>query len=109
MSDAFTRAVDRLFEDRSLSQAAVYRPVGGGASARVRVILRRPDAGASLFDGDILSSTGTLQVRVAEVASPAKGDSLEVEGVTYKVAATPQRPDPRGLIWALDAPPDESG
>ena len=105
MSDAFTRAVDRLFEDRNLSKLAVYRPPGNGSPARVKVVLGRPDAEADLLGGQILSQTGEIQVRVSELPSPAVGGVFEVEGRSYKVQSPPRVRDSRGLIWSLDAPP----
>ena len=50
----------------------------------------------------IASETATFDVRTAEIADPAGGDTLDVDGVTYIVQGTPVR-DAERLVWTIEA------
>ena len=101
---AFTAATDVLFADPHLAQDAVYRPAGAGDGIPVRVMLRRPDRVESFGETRIASSTTMLDVRVSEVAEPAAGDTLAVDGRTVVIQGTPLL-DAEGLIWTVDTRP----
>jgi hypothetical protein len=101
---AFAAANDVLFADPHLARDAVYRPAGAGDGIPVRVMLRRPDRIESFGETRLASSTTTLDVRVSDIAEPAAGDTLEVDGRTVVVQGTPLL-DAEGLVWALDTRP----
>jgi hypothetical protein len=101
---AFVAATDVLFADPHLARDAVYRPGGVGDGIPVRVMLRRPDRIESFGETRLASSTTMLDVRVSDIAEPAAGDTLEVDGRTVVVQGTPLL-DAEGLVWTLDMRP----
>ena len=101
---AFAAATDVLFADPHLARDAVYRPAGAGDGIPVRVMLRRPDQIESFGETRLASSTTMLDLRSSEVAEPAAGDTLELEGRTVVVQGTPLL-DAEGLVWSLDTRP----
>ena len=94
----FAVAIDALFADPNLGFDAVYRVGGVDPAVPVRVILRRPDR----VGARIVAETTVFDLRVAEVATPAEGDTLEVSGVTYVVQGEPLR-DAERLVWTIEA------
>jgi hypothetical protein len=101
---AFAAATDVLFADPHLARDAVYRPGGAGEGIPVRVMRRQPDRIEGFGETRLASSTTMLDVRASEVAEPAAGDTLEVEGRTVVVQGTPLL-DAEGLVWGLDTRP----
>ena len=101
---AFAAATDVLFADPHLARDAVYRPGGAGDGIPVRVMLRRPDQIESFGETRIASSTTVLDLRVSEVAEPAAGDTLDLDGRTVVIQGTPIL-DAEGLVWTLDTRP----
>src|SRR5512132_356945 len=100
----FAAAIDALFSDADLARSAVYRAGGADPGIAVRVIMRRPDRIGDFGDTRITSETATFDVRTAEIAEPAEGDTLDVGGVTYVIQGTPVR-DAERLIWTVEARP----
>ena len=101
---AFTAAIDALFSDPNLAGDAVYRADGADPGIAVRVIVRRPDQIGDFGDTRITSETATFDVRTSEIAEPAEGDTLDVDGVTYVIQGEPIR-DAERLIWTIEARP----
>jgi hypothetical protein len=101
---AFAATTDVLFADPHLARDAVYRPAGAGDGIPVRVMLRRPDRIESFGETRLASSTTMLDVRASEVAEPAAGDTLSLDGRTVVVQGTPLL-DAEGLVWSLDTRP----
>ena len=101
---AFAAATNILFADPHLARDAAYRPAGAGDGIPVRVMLRRPDRIESFGETRLASSTTMLDVRVSDIAEPAAGDTLEVDGRTVVVQGTPLL-DALGLVWTLDTRP----
>ena len=101
---AFAAAIDALFADINLAALSVYRAGGADPGIAVRLIVRRPDRIGDFGDTRIASETAIFDVRSAEIAAPAEGDILEIDGVTYVVQGTPVR-DAERLIWAIEARP----
>jgi hypothetical protein len=102
--NAFAAAIDALFADPNLAVDALYRADGADPGIPVRVIVRRPDRIGDFGETRIASETATFDVRTAEIAGPAEGDTLDVDGVTYVIQGTPVR-DAERLIWAIEARP----
>jgi hypothetical protein len=101
---AFAAATDVLFADPHLARDAVYRPGGAGDGIPVRVMHRQPDRIEGFGETRIASSTTMLDVRVSEVAEPAAGDTVDLDGWTVVVQGTPIL-DAEGLVWTLDTRP----
>lgn len=100
--DVFGTAIDVLFADPHLGQAALWRAGGFGPGAPVRIMIRRPDAVVGFGDARALLPSGLIDVRTSEVSAPAIDDSIEVGGKLYDVIATP-RVDTLNLIWTCEA------
>ena len=101
---AFAAATDVLFADPHLARDAVYRPAGAGDGIPVRVMLRRPDRIEGFGETRIASSTTMLDLRASDVAEPAAGDTLELDGRTVVVQGTPIL-DAEGLVYTVDTRP----
>ena len=101
---AFAAATDVLFADPHLARDAVYRPAGAGDGISVRVMLRQPDRIESCGEARLASSTTLLDVRVSEIAEPAAGDTLELDGRTVVVQGTPIL-DAEGLVYTVETRP----
>jgi len=100
--DVFAAATDDLFAS-AIAQDAIYTPEGGEAQA-IRVVHQRPDQINVLFGQPTAGPTSIFKVRVADVASPNEGDTIEVAGLSYVVLGQPRR-DSRNLVWTIEAPP----
>lgn len=100
---AFAAAIDALFTDANIATDAVYTPNGDGP-INVRVVARRPDEIVGFGDTRIHAATAVFDVPVSDVAAPAEGDTLEVDGETFVVQGESVR-DRDGLIWTLDTRP----
>lgn len=95
-------AADTLFADPNIARNALWRTGGAGAGAAVRVITKRPDQITGFGDSRAILPTMLIEVRRSEVAAPAAGDTVEIDGETFAVIATPLI-DSLGLIWACEA------
>ena len=82
--------------------SATYRAGGAGGGTVIPVLPSRPDRGVSLFGQETVSATGGFLIRVSDVAAPAAGDTIEVDGKTYTVQGEPLRDKPRAL-WTVEA------
>ena len=81
----FTEAIDDLFSDENLTCSAIYRAGGSGPQETIRVIFGRPMQDLAFGDTGAAAREITASVRLSEVASPKRGDTLEVNSVIYKV------------------------
>ena len=89
--------LDALFAS-ALARDATYLPAAG-AALPVRLLLRRPDAAAALFETRAILPQLSAEVQVSEVVASAEGDRVEVDGGSYRVR-TAER-DPERLLWRL--------
>ncbi len=80
---------------------AVYTPSGGDPAA-VRAILSRPDDTVVWRETALARPTCIVEIRVAEVPTPAAGDTLTVDGVTYRLQGRPER-DTERVSWRIEA------
>jgi hypothetical protein len=102
MASAFAAAVDAIFRDANVAEDALWRAGGAGDGAVVRVIRKSPDEVVGFGSGRAVMATVLIDVRVAEVASPAAGDTVEIDGGLFAVIGTPVR-DSLGLVWTCEA------
>lgn len=98
----FAAALDVLFADLNIGEDAIWKVGGAGSGVPVRVIRKSPDAVERFGDTSIVLPTNILDVRKADVTSPAEGDVVEIGTVTLKVMGTPVI-DPLGLVWTCEA------
>ena len=102
MTTAFAAALEALFADPNLGVDAVYRAGGADPGMPVRVIVQQPDRIGNFGETRIVAATLVIDVRVSEVATPAEGDIIEMNGTVYVVQGEPIR-DAERLIWTLEA------
>jgi hypothetical protein len=100
----FEAMIDSLFTDPVLGRAATYWPSAGGVES-VRVIRRRDSTPAPLLETTMKRPAMLFDVRVSEVATPAKGDLLQVVGETGVFIVRDFREDCERLVWLLDVEP----
>jgi hypothetical protein len=104
LTNVFTTAIDALFVDPNVARDAVYRVGGADSGVPVRIIVRRPDRVGEFGETRIIAETLIIDVRVSEVAAPADGDTIEVDGTIYVIQGTPIR-DAERLVWTIEARP----
>jgi hypothetical protein len=104
IATAFAAAIDALFADPNLGIDAVYRAGGADPGVPVRVILRRPDRIDVFGETRIATETLVIEVRVSDVAAPASGDTIELDGAVYVIQGEPIRNAER-LVWTIEARP----
>ncbi len=97
-------AIDALFADPNLANDATYRAGGVDPGIPVRVILRRPDRVGEFGKTRIVTETLLIDIRVSEVATPAHGDTIELDGTVYVIQGEPIR-DGERLVWTIEARP----
>ena len=100
IADILQGALDAAFELQGID--ATYTPVAG-SPVTVKVIPSEEDELVDVpgIGSRIQTETNLFDVRLSEIAAPAKSASLVVAGTSYTVASKSQ-PDPRKLIWRLD-------
>jgi hypothetical protein len=98
---AFTAAVDVLFADPNLSEAAIWRPGGVGGTA-VRVVRRRPDVVVDFGASRALVPTVVIDVRRSEAPTIDEGDLIVIGADTFRVVAPPAA-DALGLVLTCEA------
>ena len=101
---AFAAAIDVLFADPNLGTAAVFRAGGTDPGMPVRLIVRQPDRIGNFGETRIAAATLVIDVRVSELAAPAEGDAIELDGTVYVIQGEPLR-DAERLIWMIEARP----
>ena len=102
--DVFAVATDALFADPNIAMDAVWRAGGVGDGTTVRVITRRPDQVVAFGESRAVLPTLLVEVRRSEVAEPASGDTVEIEGEFFEIIAAPTTDSVR-LVWACEAAP----
>lgn len=102
--DAFAAATDALFADPNIARDAMWRAGGVGVGVPVRIITRRPDQVVGFGDSRAVVPTMLIDVRHAEVADPASGDTVEIDSETFEVIVTPTI-DSLRVVWTCEAAP----
>jgi hypothetical protein len=100
----FAAAIDVLFADPNLARDGAYRVGGTDPGIPVRVIIRQPDRIGEIGETRIASSTATFDVRTSDIAAPAAGDTIEVDGTVYIIQGEPVR-DAERLVCTIEARP----
>ena len=99
---AFTAATDTLFADPNFGVDATYRAGGADPGTMIKAIVRQPDRIGNFGETRIVAATLVVDVRVSEVAAPAEGDTIEMNGMVYVIQGAPLR-DGERLVWTLEA------
>lgn len=102
--DAFAVATDVLFADPNIAVDAIWRAGGAGTGTAVRVVTRGPDQVIGFGDSRAVLPTLLIDVRRSEVAEPASGDTVEIDGETFEVISSPTI-DSLRLVWTCEAAP----
>jgi hypothetical protein len=101
---AIEMALEALFSDPNLGSDALWRTGVAGDGAAVRVIRKRPDQVVGFGDSRAILPTMLIDVRRSEVAEPASGDTVEIDGETFAIIAPPVADNLR-LVWTCEAAP----
>jgi hypothetical protein len=99
---AFAAAIDVLFADPNVARDAVWRAGGSAEGIAIRIIRKAPDQTVSFGESRAILTATLIDVRRSEVASPAIGDTLDIEGETFEIIASPMI-DGLGLVWTCEA------
>jgi hypothetical protein len=102
MQGAFGAAIDAIFRDNNVAEDALWRAGGAGAGIAVRLIRKSPDELVGFASSRAVMATVLIDVRVAEVASPAPDDTVEIADDVFAIIGTPTR-DSLGLVWTCEA------
>jgi hypothetical protein len=102
--NAFAVSIDLLFEDPNMAVDALYRAGGEGSGVPVRAIRKAPDELANFGDSRFVTDTLTLDLRVSEVPSLSKGDTIEIASEVFEVRSEPVR-DRERLVWSAEGRP----
>lgn len=94
-------ATDAVF-DSDLAVDATYTAAGGDPVS-VRVLWDRRTLFEDLDTQRIASGAVTFRIRVSEVAGPAYGDTVTVDGTVYHIHSTVPLRSPSGSVWELMA------
>lgn len=95
---AFSAAIDMIFTDPHMAADALWQGLP------VKVMRKAPDGIRDFGSGRITSATTVVDVRVSDVAAPAKGDVVSIGDEHFIVQGTPQR-DTERLVWSCDLRP----
>ena len=68
------------FRDANVAEDAIWRAGGLGNGIAVRVVRKSPDEVVGFGSSRAVMATVKIDLRTSEVASPAAGDTAEIEG-----------------------------
>jgi hypothetical protein len=102
MQGAFGAAIDTIFRDANVAADALWRAGGAGAGIAVRIVRKSPDQVVGFGNNRAVVVTVLIDVRASEVASPASGDTVEIDTNLFDIIGTPTR-DSLGLVWTCEA------
>jgi hypothetical protein len=102
MKSAFAAAIDAIFRDTHVAEDALWRAGGAGGGAAVCIVRKSPDEIVGFGSSRAVLPMVLIDVRVSEVALPAAGDTVEIDGDLFDIIGTPTR-DGLGLVWTCEA------
>lgn len=102
--------VDAIFDDPNLAIDAIWRAGGGSDGVPVRVIRKTPEAIVGLAGNQFDLAAMLIDVRLSEVAVPAKGDAVDLLDDAGEVTETlnvtgMSKIDTRRLVRTCEASP----
>lgn len=101
---AFEAALTRVFADPNMAVDAQWIAGGVEPALPIRLIRRAPDEVTGFGGGRVWSETLRADVMISQVAEPAPGDRVNINGEMFEVQGEPIR-DRERLIWSLDLRP----
>ena len=99
---ALATMVNATFRDRNLASDAIYRLGGAGAGSNCRAVLSAPDQAGNFGDTRFVTDTVILSLRVADAPALAALDTVQIDGVIYRIQGVPIR-DATRLVWTAEA------
>lgn len=105
-ASAMTRAQSAIY--RTFGVPATYTPAAGAPiDCTVIRTERSPDALVQFGQTAVIAAARLFEARASEVPTPARGDTLTVDGDTLTVSAEPRHPDGDHdrLLWLLECAP----
>ena len=99
--NAFATAMNVIFADPNMAVDAIWFAGGTGPGVAIRVIRKSPDEITPFGAGRILSETTMLDVREADLPTPAAGDLIRI-GPEYFILQGEPKLDRERLIWTLN-------
>ncbi|QLH38159.1 MAG: hypothetical protein HWD60_03140 [Defluviicoccus sp.] len=100
----FEVAVDALFADPNMTVVGLYRAGSSDGAVEVRLIRRQPDRVGTFEQTRLVAETAVFDLRVSDIAAPAEGDTIEVDGDLFIIQGAPLR-DAERLVWTIEARP----
>lgn len=82
-------------------EPAIYRQAGTGDPLEILAFVDRGTADATSIGATVRLSARVVRFRMADVATPRDGDTLELAAETLTLKGAPRR-DPGGLMWTMD-------
>lgn len=96
--NAFTDGADVLFGDEQRKKVALYRAGGTGPEQSVLTLFSRPMRDMVFGESEVVARDLVCRVRLSEVGAPARGDTIEIDKVLYKV----EKAQPDGIdVWSV--------
>lgn len=74
----FALAVDAMFDDPNMAEDAIWRAGGATEGLPVRIRYRSPEAIVGLGGNQFDLVATLIEVRLSEIAEPARGDQVDV-------------------------------
>lgn len=96
-------------DDIARVQAAVYGRYGlpavwtaalDGTQTPVTVLRGDADTVIGFGQSQALAPDDQIRVRKSELAAPAQGDQVTIDGIVHEVAGDPRSTDPRRTEWS---------
>lgn len=100
----FIDALVAIFADPHLAEDALWRAGGTGPAIAVRIVRRSPDRIERFGDSRALLGSLAVDVRQSEAPSLTEGDTVEIAGTNFRVAADPVS-DGLGLAFTIELVP----
>ena len=102
--NVFAAAMDRIYANPSMAEAAVWISATTSEERPIRVIRRAPDRITEFGAGRFVSDTMMVDVRVSDMLDPRTGDLIVIGADSFILQGEPVR-DRERLIWSLDLRP----
>lgn len=83
-----------------LGDEAIYRPGGVGTGTTIRVVRGMREVPTDLGAVRAATQVARIDILPSAVASPARGDTIEIGSAVYEVAEQPRR-DLEETVWTL--------
>ena len=102
--NVFASAMDRIYANASMAEAAVWISATTSEERPIRIIRRAPDRVTDFGAGRFVSDTTVVDVRVADLPAPRPGDVIVIGADSHVIQGEPLR-DRERQIWTLDLRP----